>query len=280
MPQKTLITSDSGLGRQILDVLRAGLNSSGLLPDEAKYLATIGHRLKAETRQMIERLAVGMPTSHEVARGLLGANFFGIKDWQRHYDISFTKSQLAKVSQFPWGEKVLTAPCPFNADRQVKDTHFAFLGVEQYGKKPLTIRQWQEVHPASGQPRFYAYQQECWYTNEPFANEVTCQLRWYLCLKEIVPQSENKTFDQHQAMLPAAYEVPTSVAEVTKHIVCFKKTGSYLNPTRYGRVQDTSSDGGRVNVGRSGAWGLDVFNCWDGLRWHALGVSASRKLDT
>lgn len=278
MSQKALITSDSGLGRQILDVVRAGFNSAGLRPEEAEYLTTIGDRLKAAAKQMFERLAVGLPASREAAREVLGYNFFGIEEWQQHYGVSFTKGQLAQVSQFPWNEKVLTAPCPFHPTKQVKDTHFAFLGVEQHGKKPLTIHQWQELHPASGQPRFYSYPPDCWYEKEKFANEVTCQLRWYLMLKEIVPGSENKTFDAQQTMLPREYEVPIGVEEVTKHLLCFKKTGVYLNPNRYGRVMDKSAGGDRVDVGGSVARGLDVDDYPVDGEWDSVGLAASRKV--
>lgn len=278
MSKKTLITSRDPVGRQLVDLFAHVLDKAHLTQEEADYLNRRGDKLKVEETKLLQRLAVGCPVSVEVAQNLLGANFFGVEEWQEQYGVSFTKSQLAQVSQFPWGEKVLTAPCPFHPGKQVKDTHFAFLGVEQHGKKPLTIHQWQELHPASGQPRFYSYPPDCWYKDEQFASKVTCQMRWYLMLREIVPGSEDKTFDSQQAMLPREYEVPTGVEEVTKHLVCFKNTGVYLNPSRYGRVKDTSSYGDRVLVGLSDARGLFVLSYWGDSEGSIVGLAASRKV--
>ncbi len=278
MSKKALITSRDSQGRHVVGLFEAVLNETGFRSNEAQYIIEHGDRFKAEQRKFLERFAIACPAAREAAQKLLGTNFFGVEDWQENYGLSLTKSQLAKVSEFPWSEKVLTAPCPFHSGKQVKDTHFAFLGLEQSKKQPLTIGQWQKLHPASNQPRFYSYPPDCWYKNEPFANEVSCQLRWYLCLKEIVPGSENKTFDGQQAMLPPEYEVPSAVEEVTKCLACFKKTGIYLNPNRYGRVRDTSSGGGRVHVGLFGAGGLFVYSDWAGSRWGGVGLAASRKL--
>ena len=281
MSQKALITSRDPQGRHIVDLFGDVLDKAGLTPKEADYLIRRGDKFKAEERKLLQRLAIGCPASVETAQQLLGTNFFGVEEWQDAYGVTFTKTQLAKVSEFPWGEATLTAPCPFHPGKKVKDTHFAFLGVEHLDeerKKPLTIRQWQELHPKSGQPRLYSYPPDCWYEKEGFATTPTCQLRWYLCLKEIVPGSENKTFDEQQRMLPVEYEVPSAVEEVTKHVLCFKKTGTCLTPSRYGRVRDVDSHGDRVSVGCFASRGLIVNNSVDGYPSYDLGLASARKL--
>lgn len=278
MPQKTLITSESKQGRPIVDLFKVAFNKAGLLSDEVQFMFERGDQFKQEQIALLHRFAVGCPASCEAAQEILGANFFGIADWQSFCGVQFTKSQLAKVSQFPWNEKVLTASCPFHPDLQVKDTHFAFLGVEYLDKKrPLTIRQWQELCPASGQPRFYAYPPECWYKQEQFATTVTCQLKWCLLLKEIVPGSESKLFNEQELMLPAEYEVPSAVAEAAKDLLCYKQTGVYPNPNRYASTSDVTSDGFRVVVGRCDAKSLNVNFWWHGSRYNVVGVGAARK---
>lgn len=281
MSQKALITSRDPKGRHVVGMFEDVLDKSGLRPDEVDYLIGRGNRFKVEQRKLLQRLSIGCPASVEAAQQLLGKNFFGVEDWQDMYGVSFTKKQLAAAGQFPWGEAVLNASCPFHPNKKVKDTHVAFLGVEhldEQRKKPLTIRQWQELHPTSQQPRFYSYAPDCWYAKEKFATTITCQLRWYLMLAEIIPGSEDKTFDEQMAMLPAEYEVPTAVEEVTKDFLCFKKTGVYLNGNRYGRVQDVDSRGLRVNVGGFDGDGLSVSNYWDDKALYDLGLAAARKL--
>ena len=279
MPSKTLITSRDPQGGQIMNLAEAALDNAGLFPDEAQYLITNGDRVKAELRKVLERIAVGCPVSCDAARAILGTNIWTVEDWQDVLGVSFVKAQLASVGEFPWGEKILTSECPFNAGKQVKDTHFAFLGIEKVDKDPLTILRMQHLFPATGQPRFYSYD-DSWYKNQEFAKKQTCKLRWYLMLKEIVPGSESKTWDEQQSMLPPEYEVPEAVVDVAKHLLCSKKTGAPVNPDRYGRTSSLDSGGRRVVVGYCDPKGLGVSDSWDGRRYDHLGLSASRKLCT
>ncbi len=212
----------------------------------------------------------------KLARAVMGKNFFGIEDWSSLYGISFTKKQLREVTEFPWGEDILNAPCPFVKSKSIKETHFAFLGLPTINGKPLNIIKWHELHPATGQPKFY-FANNPWYGNQEFATEVACGLRWYLMPLEIVPKSEDKTYDDQKAMLPQDYEVPTAIAEVTKDILYYRKNGIYLNPSRYGRCQAVTSGGYRVSVGRFDGSGLLVSDDWDDDRLSRIGVAASRK---
>jgi len=216
-------------------------------------------------------------TNCQVARAILGKNFFGVEEWATLYGVQFTKKQLREAAQFPWGEEVLNAPCPFVNGKTVKETHFAFLGLENLNGKPLTILRLQELHPKNGQPCFYNYAQDCWYAKETWAVKATPKFRWYLLPLEIVPNSESKTYQEQLAMLPQGYEAPTAVIEVLKELLYYRKNGVYLNPKRYARTMDVTSDGYRVNLGDFGGYGLFVFVVWDVVRWDNVGLGASRK---
>ncbi|MDD5110881.1 MAG: hypothetical protein PHI63_06775, partial [Patescibacteria group bacterium] len=160
----------------------------------------------------------------------------------------------------------------------IKETHVAFLGLDRYMGKPLTIIKWQKIHPADGQPRFYSYPDDCyWHKDEKFANQPTCGFRWYLMPLQIVPDSESKTYQDQVAMLPAEYEVPFAVEEVGKCLLYHRKNGTFLNPNQYGRCQDVSLDGLRVDVGRFDFGGLVVDGWADEERLDGVGVAASRK---
>jgi hypothetical protein len=220
-----------------------------------------------------------MPSAEQrVAREILGKNFFGIEDWAALYGVNFSQKQLCAIAEFPWGEDVLNGPCPFYEGKAIRETHFAFLGLDRYMGNPLTIRKWQEIHPANGQPLFYSCPQDCWYKDEKFANDPTCAFRWYLMPLEIVPKSEYKTYPGQVAMLPAEYEVPFAVEEVTKDLLYHHKNGTFLNNSCYGRCQDLSSNDFHVSVGYFASDGFLVTHWADGCGYEDIGLAASRKL--
>lgn len=213
----------------------------------------------------------------KLARTILGKNFFGVEEWSSLYGANFTKKQLRELAEFPWSEDILNAPCPFHKGKSIKETHFAFLGINFIKGNALTILKWQKIHPNSGQPKFYSYAPDNWYAKEKFGNELICGFRWYLMPLEILPNSTNKTYQEQLVMLPADYEMPLAIEEVTKVILYYRKNGIYLNSGKYGRCQDVTSGGGHVGVGDFGSDGLFVNYDWDDVRVYYIGIAASRK---
>jgi hypothetical protein len=198
-----------------------------------------------------------------------------------YYDAKFTKKQLREAGKFPWGEDVLNGPCPFNKGETVSETHFAFLGITALNGAPLTVAKWLELHPATGQPKFY-FNQNPWHAGQPHTDVATTELRWYLMLKDIVPGSMDKTPEEQVAMLPPEYEVPTTIMEVTKDILVFRKTNERPNGLQWAActertVKTTSAYSGAVScVGFFNGGGLRV-GLWVGHRNGCFGVGASRK---
>lgn len=253
------------------------LQNHGVTPDHLARLRAEDDYAKRVAEFMLRGGLEGS-VHQKLARAILGKNFFGIEDWSALYGVNFSQKQLRTIAEFPWGEDILNSPCPFYKGKLIRETHGAFLELDRYMGKPLTIMKWQEVHPITGQPRFYSYPQDCWYKDEKFANQPTCAFRWYLMPLQIVPDSESKTYQDQVAMLPAEYEVPFAIEEVTKDLLYHRKNGTFLNPSRYGRCQDVSSSGYRVYVGLFGSYGLDVYYWTDGHRNGYVGLAASRKL--
>ena len=225
----------------------------------------------------------GLESSIEsrLARVVLGRNIFTDADWMSYYDAKFTKKQLREAGKFPWGEDVLNSPCPFVKGKLVKDTHFAFLGIAGINGQPLTVAKWLELHPATGQPKFY-FNQNPWHVGQPHTDVATMQLRWYLMLRDIVPGSTDKISEDQVAILPPEYEVPTTIMEVTKDILVFKKTGERPNGSWWAActertVKTNTAYAGYVScVGDFGENGLYV-SLWRGDRYDHVGVGASRK---
>lgn len=253
------VLQDNGVTSDHLARLRAE-------PDYAKRVA-----------EFMLRGGLDASIHQKLARAVMGKNFFGVEDWSALYEVNFTQKQLRQVAEFPWGEDILNSTCPLCA-KQVKDCHFAFVGLDRVNGKPLTILKWQEFHTATGQPKFYSYATSVWYSEQKFAKERTCSFRWYLLHQNIVPKSESKTYDEQKAMLTADYEVPSAVAEATKDLLVFKKTSNFVNSSRYARCEDVTSDGDRVSVGYFDESGLVVNGYWDDVRDGSIGLAASRRV--
>jgi len=216
-----------------------------------------------------------------LARVVLGRNIFTDADWMSYYDAKFTKKQLCEAGKFPWGEDVLNSLCPFNKGKLVKDTHFAFLGISGLNGQPLTVAKLLELHPATGQPKFY-FNTDPWHVGQPHTDVATMQLRWYLLLKEIVPGSTDKTPEEQVTMLPPEYEVPTTIVETTKDILVFKKTGERPNRSRWAACTERTVKTDKVSAGHvSCVGGFDgyglVVDRWHGNRSCIVGLGASRK---
>lgn len=214
---------------------------------------------------------------HKSVRAIMSKNFFGVDEWLFFYGVNFSKKQLREVAKFPWSEDILNAPCPFHKGKSIKETHFAFLGLDTFKGKPLNILKWQELHPATSWPKFDSYASESWYNKEKFSNESICSFRWYLMPLEIPPDFTDKTYQEQVAMLPVNYEVPSVVEEVTKIILYYRKNNVCLSPTRSSRCRDTASDGSRIYVNCFASVALSIYSCLDNLpRWD-IGIAASRK---
>lgn len=217
---------------------------------------------------------------HKLARAVMGQNFFGVEEWATLHNVNFSKKQLREVSEFPWGEDILNSTCPL-CGKVVKDCHFAFLGLTSINGSPLTVAKWLELHPATSQPKFY-FNQSPWHIGQPHTDVATMVLRYYLLHTEIVPNSTGKTPEEQAAMLPPEYEIPTTIAETTKDILVFRKTGVRPNGSKWAActertVKTNSARAGRVScVGSFGEDGLFVYD-WNGLRYCFVGVGASRK---
>ena len=257
------VVKQGGSPRDLFDLLRTDNEYAGRIAEA-----------------MMRKDLVGSIESR-LARVVLGCNIFTAEDWMSYYDAKFTKKQLREAGKFPWGEDVLNSPCPFNKGKLVKDTHFAFLGISGLNGQPLTVAKWLELHPATGQPKFY-FNTDPWHTGQPHTDVATMQLRWYLLLKNIVPGSTDKTPEEQVAMLPPKYEVPTTIVETSKDILVFKKTGERPNRSRWAACTERTVKTDKVSAGNVSCvgvfdgFGLSVSH-WVAARYCNVGLGASRK---
>lgn len=204
----------------------------------------------------------------------LRVRIFNQADWASYY------GPTEKLD--PQVEEILMSACPFNKGKLVKDTHFAFMGMPVIDDDPLTVAKWLELHPPTGQPKFY-FNTNPWHAGQPHTDEATLESRLYIMLRDIVPGSTYKLPEDQVALLPEGYEVPTTIAEVTKDILGFRKTGKRFNPNVWAACKeqtiktDTAHAGDVSCVGSFNESGLSV-NYWLGRRNDNVGVGASRIL--
>ncbi|MFA6077109.1 MAG: hypothetical protein WC735_03480 [Candidatus Paceibacterota bacterium] len=204
----------------------------------------------------------------------LRVRIFGQADWVSYY------GPTEKLG--PAVEEVLMSACPFNKGKLVKDTHFAFMGMPALDGNPLTVAKWLELHSADGQPKFY-FNTNPWHVGQPHTDIAVLEPRLYIMLREIVPGSTSKTPEEQVAMLPPEYEVPTTIAEVTKDILVYRRTGKRSNPNVWAACAERTVKTAQVNagdvscVGIFGGHGLSVIG-WGGLQGDRVGVGASLKV--
>ena len=114
-----------------------------------------------------------------------------------------------------------------------------------------------------------------WFKDDEFANQKTCELRWYL-LPIVQPlRGEGLNYPDQKSLIPAEYEVASAIEEITKIILMKKKFGAFQRPENLHRTNDTIQCGQRIAVG-----GINLFEItgfWDSDEKEKLGVALSRK---
>ena len=205
--------------------------------------------------------------------------YFGVADWQKFYRVSLTPRQIMAIGDFPWSENLLNSPCPWNPGKTIRETHFAFMGFDT-----ISIMKLQELNPQGKDPCFYVYAPDVWYIKEKFPHRVL-RLRWYLLLREIIPNSEEKTFNTQKMILPKEYEVPSAAVEAAKNFLIYKKEGIYVNEKRYARTSDVNSGHRHIVIGCCNAEidGAYIDGVYVRFRENVdqipdVGIGASRKL--
>ena len=269
---KALLTSDDyvrmtdGQKNQLIRLVegatRKGLKVINPSKNAAQRIHSRGDELESAIIDKMRELSLELPE----------LPFFGLVDWQNFYCMNFKQKEVSAIEKFPWNKKLLNSPCPFHKGRTIRETHFGFLGLDN-----ISILELQKLNPANMEPRFLCYAPGAWYSQLSFARNVKLKFRWYLLLKNIVPNSQSRTFDDQKAMLPDEYEVPPAVAETAKNFLIKKKTGIYVNQEWLARTADLSSPFSSVHVGLCNAKGMSIGNKLSDELGENIGIGASRK---
>lgn len=152
------------------------------------------------------------------AKEIMGNNFFSLFDWKKY----FKNIQIAdyRKDDFPWSEEILNERCPWNFNKRVKDTHVAFFGIPEINGNATTVAEWFKLHlDLNGKPDFL----DLFKLHDDRKGRVSIEPRWYLILKDCIPNSTSKKRAKQLDAIPWYYELPTMIMEVTKILVFLKK---------------------------------------------------------
>ena len=195
----------------------------------------------------------------EQAKEIMGENFFGIKNVEKAFGVSFTKDQIEKLREVPFNKGTL---------KTCKNTHVLFPGY------PLNIS---EVNSINRQRQigisFYM-------DNFPFTfRPQKVELRWYLIRKSIVENSRGKTYNEQLKLLTNEEEVPwccemvylISLNNLVKGIPLFNDENEIF------RCRNITKDGKRAYIIRYSQNEFDLEVSW-GTYQAGYGITSSRKL--
>lgn len=250
------IFSQAGEAHRLL--VKSGLSGSdyqGVI-DDAEWREELLRFWKSRGRSI---QPVTETPSQARARQIMGKNFLGIEDVQRHFGVQFSPEELAGLAEVSFPEHALV---------DCEATHILFPGY------PLTILDVHQRTQKKGQKLFYS-NRDAWYNNQPFAREEKVGLGWHLIRRDIVHNSTNKTYEEQQKLLRGE-SVSRACEVVYMTMLYYLVTGNRLFERIYARCQDVSSSGGRVGVGDFGQDGLSVAYVWGDLRVDNVGLAASR----
>jgi len=96
----------------------------------------------------------------------------------------------------------------------------------------------------------------------------------------VIPDSQNKIWEDQLKMKPDGYEIPKVVEVVPLHFLIYRKNnGQRIDEDVWGRTIDVDSDGSHVRAGRFDGDGFYVYSYYDSHRHSYLGVFFLRKIE-
>jgi hypothetical protein len=201
---------------------------------------------------------VSATSSPDRARQILGANFHGVDEVQRHMWAEYTHDQLAALAVTPFSEETIL---------DCKDTHLLIAGA------PLSIPDLYERHSNL----FWPVGSRAWYRDRPFPFNKSVPVRWNLIRKAAIPGSPGKSYDEQQKLLPREEEVPLACEVAYAFVLHFLSTGEPLLKRMWMRCADRMASGGRAFIGEFAAGGIVVLDDL-GYPCSLLGLASARRI--
>lgn len=208
---------------------------------------------------------------------IMKSNCFGPKDW---YDC-LGRPPLPPIPEFPWSEDLLDSECPFNKDKKIKDTHFAFLGGKVLGSGQFNIRQWRNHFPTQNKEniKFEHKEENCWYRAQPFSG-LCLEYQWYLMPQYAILEKDMKYAAYQELLASRGYRMAKAIEEVTKLILYYISKKDRLNSMREALCSDPleNLEGRCLLIGRFIESGINISHTRFDFNSQFIGTSAVRLL--
>lgn len=236
--------------------------------DGIQRLIMRGGEFQAYVMAGVARFTSKLPDYTE-ARSILGKDFISADQIMTSRGVTYTEDQLIALGKSLPDKATLEA---------IRDAGMMLVAGPPTAMSMLDIR---TLNPDYFYSKGPDQDDEGWYDNasEKFAKTDKVEARSWLALrKEPVDDSLGKNWEEQKALVAEPLYVPNA-AEATWCLTTYKAVNDVylLEGEIYVRTSSLVSDGGRVNVGRFDAEGLNVGHWWCDGRDGYLGVSASRK---
>lgn len=131
---------------------------------------------------------------------------------------------------------------------------------------------------SKGTPLFY---DNTWYKNESFYTTETSREGWYEISKELIPESQSKTWDDQEKILKEKGGIRLNAAETLYILYAYEKQYGVrlLDGWHYNWTSARSSDGYLVIVGAFDGGGVRVADDYPRDRYDFLGAWFARRVD-
>lgn len=188
-----------------------------------------------------------MPESHQIAREVMGKNFFGVEDAIKHFGLNPTRRQLASLACIPFDKEML---------RSCSDTHVL---VAVFPLSILDMRnQCREVEPCI----FSQPDENSGYDNQDFA-KTKGEVGWHLVCKVPFVSTMKSATEEQEKSLPRDERECSARVRIYAIIGHFRVTGERLFKNIVVRCSDTDSIGRNVYVGCFDRQGVYIKRVWD-----------------
>jgi hypothetical protein len=162
----------------------------------------------------------------------LPAYQFGPADWQKYLGVSVPGG----LSEPSWKPEILDLPSPEHEIQEVRQTHFAFCGLDQANNEAVNLLFWEKSFPDKVTFAL-ASLAEMNFAKRPLSNS------WSLSLIGALPESEGKSFSAQVNTIPEGYQVTSAIEEVSKYLLYWVK---------YGKMPEIESRIRCFDIGQSG----------------------------
>ena len=180
-----------------------------------------------ETQTGLKKTAKGNEICLAIGLQAYPEGCFGPKEWETYF------GQVEELLPLPKNiNEILNSPCPYWTNKKVKDTHLLTIIPNFVNEKKLNHSLFRELikKPKIGAKSDY----DCFDVRE--FDKAIDSTEWVLFLKDVIPNSRNKTFEEQKSLIKKGYTLPSSIEASISIFTNYAKNQEVLYPNKYPRT--------------------------------------------